>query len=200
MRTRVTLLLPLLLIAASAGAALGQPTPMLHPIQIGFGGGASVPVSHAKDAFKSGWHGSGIVRLNLPMMPFGLQGNFTYHHFSLDQQNVGFAGSGRILSGIADARFGLPIPGPIKLYLLAGVGSYNIKADPDSSGAPASKSTTKFGINGGGGVTIHFPGLPVNAFVEGKIENIYTDQGLNSAVVKDFKTQIVPVTFGIFLF
>ncbi|HXL15749.1 MAG TPA: hypothetical protein VN972_06680, partial [Methylomirabilota bacterium] len=91
MRTRVTLMLPLLLLA-TASAALGSPIPMVHPIQIGFGGGASVPLSDAKDAFKSGWHASGIVRLNLPMMPFGFQGNFSYHHFSLDEQNVGFAG------------------------------------------------------------------------------------------------------------
>ncbi len=193
MNARVSLMLPLLLLATVGAAFAG-------PIQIGFGGGASVPVSHAKDSFKRGWHGSGILRLNVPMIPFGLQANFTYHHFSLDQQNVGFGGSGRILSGIADARFGLPIPGPIKPYLLAGVGTYNIKADPDSSGAPAASSTTKFGINGGGGVTISFPGLPVHAFVEGKVENIYTDKGLNSAVANDFKTQIIPVTFGIFLF
>jgi opacity protein-like surface antigen len=191
-------MLPLLLLA-TASSALASPVP-LKPIEIGFGGGASVPVSHAKDAFKTGWHGSGILRLNLPMMPFGLQGNFTYHHFSLDQPNVGFAGSGRILSAIADARFGIPLPGPIKPYLLAGVGTYNLKADPDSTGAPASPSTTKFGINGGGGVTIDFPGLPVHAFVEGKVENIYTDKGMNTAVTQDFKTQIIPVTFGIFLF
>ena len=49
-------------------------------------------------------------------------------------------------------------------------------------------------------MNIDVPGLPVHAFLEGKIENIYTDQGLNSAVVKDFKTRIIPVTFGIFLF
>ena len=190
-----------LLLCCFHAAALASASPVpLKPFQIGFGGGASIPVSDTKDAFKSGWHGSGIVRLNLPMMPFGLQGNFSYNHFSLDQQNVGFAGSGRILSGIAAARFGLPIPGPIKPYLLAGIGTYNIKANPDQSGAPASNSTTKFGINGGGGVNIDVPGLPVHAFLEGKIENIYTDQGLNSAVVKDFKTRIIPVTFGIFLF
>lgn len=195
MRTRLVIMLPLLLTLASVASALP-----LKPVSIGFGGGVSVPVNDAGDAMKSGWHGSGIVRLNLPMMPFGLQGNFSYNRFKLDEQNVGFAGSGRILSGIADARFGLPIPGPIKPYLLAGIGTYNIKADPDQSGAPAAKSTTEFGINGGAGVTIQFPGLPVNAFIEGKIENIYTDQGLSNAVTQDFKTQIIPVTFGIFLF
>jgi len=195
MRSRALLLtLPFLLAAGVASAQLP-----VKPFQIGFGGGASIPVSDAKDAFKKGWHGSGIVRLNIPMMPFGLQGNFSYHHFTLDKQNVGFGGSGRILSGIADARFSLPIPGPIKPYLLAGVGTYNIKADPDSAGF-SSESTTKFGINGGGGVNISIPGLPIHAFLEGKVENIYTDQGLNTAVTQDFKTQIIPVTFGIFLF
>jgi opacity protein-like surface antigen len=197
-RMRVSLILTLLLLATASGAPASAVP--LNPFELGFGGGATVPVSHAKDAFKTGWHGSGILRLNLPMMPFGLQGNFTYTHFSLDKTNVGFGGSGRILSGIADARFGIPLPGPIKPYLLAGVGTYNLKADPDSTGAPASPSVTKFGINGGGGVTIDFPGLPVRAFVEGKIENIYTDKGLNAAVTQDFKTQIIPVTFGIFLF
>ncbi len=197
MRSRAFLLFLLLCFLHAAAIASALP---LKPFEIGVGGGASIPVSDAKDAFKSGWHASGIVRLNLPMIPFGLQGNFSYNHFSLDKQNVGFGGSGRILSGIADARFGLPIPGPIKPYLLAGIGSYNIKANPDQSGAPASSSTTKFGINGGGGVNVDVPGLPVHAFLEGKIENIYTDKGLNSSVVKDFKTRIIPVTFGIFLF
>ncbi|HZI89563.1 MAG TPA: outer membrane beta-barrel protein [Candidatus Polarisedimenticolia bacterium] len=198
MRSRLAslLLLSSALLATPAFAVPG----VGHPIQIGFGGGASIPVSDAKDAFHKGWHGSGIIRLNVPMMPFGLQGNFTYNHFKLDEQNVGFPGSGRILSGIADARFSLPIPGPIKPYLLAGVGTYNIKADPEGSGAPSTDSVTKFGINGGGGVTLDFPGLPIHAFLEGKVENIYTDEGLNQAVVSDFKTQIIPVTFGIFLF
>lgn len=196
MRSRALLFLPFLLLTSIASAL---PLP-LHPVELGIGGGATVPVGDAKDAFKSGWHASGIVRLNLPMMPFGLQGNFSYNRFKLDEQNVGFSGSGRILSGIADARFRLPIPGPIQPYLLAGVGTYNIKADPDQSGATAAGSTTKFGINGGGGVNVTFPGLPIHAFVEGKIENIYTDQGLNTAVTNDFKTQLVPVTFGIFLF
>ena len=190
MRSRALLFLPFLLAAQVASAG---------PVQLGFGGGASVPVSDAKHAFKSGWHGSGIIRLNVPMMPFGLQGNFTYNHFKLDQPNVGFGGSSRILSGIADARFGLPIPGPIKPYLLAGVGGYNIKADPDSAGI-TSASTTKFGINAGAGLGIKFPGIPVHAFIEGKLENIYTDQGENTAVTKNLKTQIIPVTFGIFLF
>lgn len=193
MRTRVMLLLPLLL--AAAGVAYGSP---LKPVTIGFGGGVSVPVNDAGDTMERGWHGTGIVKLNLPMMPVGLSGSFSYHRFSLDRQAVGFDGSGRILAGLANATVSLPLPGPIKPYITAGVGTFNIKADPDSAGAPAAKSTTEFGIDAGAGLSISLPGTGIQAFIEGKIMNIYTDQGLNSAVVNDFKTQIIPVTFGIF--
>ena len=66
MNARVSLMLPLLLLATVGAAFAG-------PIQIGFGGGASVPVSHAKDSFKSGWHGSGILRLNAVVNDFKTQ-------------------------------------------------------------------------------------------------------------------------------
>lgn len=195
MKTRIALL-SLLLIFVSVASAFAK------PFEIGFGGGASVPVSHAKDAFKTGWHGTGIINLNVPMLPVGLSGSFTYHHFSLQQPSLGLpssGGGGRILAGMANATIGLPIPGPIKPYITAGIGEFNIKSDPDSTGGAPTKSTTKFGINGGAGLRISIPGTGIHAFVEGKVENIYTDQGVNSAVVNNFKTQIIPVTFGIFL-
>ena len=160
-----------------------------------------MPLSHAKDAFKTGWHGTGIVNLNVPMLPVGLSGSFSYHHFKLEEPAGipgGLGGSGRIMAGMANATIGLPIPGPIKPYNTAGIGEFNIKAESDSTGAE-SKSTTKFGIDGGAGLRISIPGTGIHAFIEGKIQNIYTDQGVNSAVVNNFKTQIVPVTFGIFL-
>jgi len=184
----------LMILLASSSLASASP---IKPITIGFGGGVSVPVSDAKDAFKSGWHGTGIVKFSLPGIPVDLSGALAYHRFKLDQSAVGFAGNGRILSGLGNATFNLPVPGPIKPYITAGLGAFNIKADPDSTGAPASSSTTKFGIDGGAGVSFSLFGA--HGFIEGKIENIYTDQGLNKAVVSDFKTRIIPVTFGIFL-
>ncbi len=196
MKTRLALIVPLLLLAGVSIASAS-------PVEIGFGGGVSVPVSDTKDVLKSGWHGTGIVNLNMPMLPFGLSGSFSYHHFALDHPSgtLGMGGSGRILAGLANATFAIPIPGPIKPYLTAGIGAFNVKANPDSTTTPATaiKSTTKFGIDGGAGVKISIPGTRVHAFVEGKFENIYTDQGLNGSVVNNLKTQIVPVTFGIFL-
>jgi opacity protein-like surface antigen len=83
---------------------------------------------------------------------------------------------------------GFPV-GPIKPYVTAGLGAYHINSS--ATGLPDA-STTKFGIDGGLGVEFKLGGI--SAFAEGKYENIYTDQGIN----QNLKTQIVPVTFGVF--
>jgi len=165
--------------------------------QVGFGGGVSVPVSDAKDALKTGWHGTGILRLNMPGLPLDLSGAFSYSRFNLDAASSGYGGTGRLLSGLANVSYSLPFPGPLKPYVTAGLGAFNLKADPDSSGVPSPGSQTKFGIDGGVGVRFGLMGL--HGFIEGKLQNIYTDQGFNSAVTKNINTQIIPVTFGIFL-
>ena len=36
-----------------------------HMVRVGFGGGVSVPVSDAKDAFKSGVNGTGFVLVHI---------------------------------------------------------------------------------------------------------------------------------------
>ena len=183
------------LVLASWPAAASAFVP--KPFQIGFGGGVSVPVSDAKNALKTGWHGTGILRLNMPGLPFDLRGAFSYSHFKLDPASTGYEGTGRMLSGLGNVTYKLPFPGPLKPYITAGLGAFNLKADPDSSGAPSPASKTRFGIDGGVGVQFGLMG--VHGFVEGKLQNIYTDQGFNSAVTKDINTQIIPVTFGIFL-
>jgi opacity protein-like surface antigen len=170
---------------------------MPKPFQIGFGGGVSVPVSDAKDALKTGWHGTAILKLNMPGLPLDLRGAFSYSHFNLDPASAGFDGTGRLLSGLANVSYSLPFPGPLHPYVTAGLGAFNLKADPSASGVPSPDSQTKFGIDGGAGVQFGLMGL--HGFVEGKLQNIYTDQGFNSALAKDINTQIIPVTFGIFL-
>src|SRR5205814_2971070 len=100
-----------------------------------------------------------------------------------------------VLSGLGNVTMGFPI-GPIRPYVLAGLGAFSLKTD-DTSGGSTSK--TQFGIDGGAGVALKLG--PISAFVEGRMENIYTDKGLSSAIgsAKEFKTQIIPVTFGISL-
>jgi opacity protein-like surface antigen len=175
-----------LVLFASVAAAL--------PVKIGFGGGTSVPVSDAGDAFKKGFHGQGMVMWSAPVLPIALRGSVGYTKLDLKSLAPGVEGNARILSGLANLSYGFPV-GPVKPYLIAGVGAFNLKADVAGVSGP---SQTKFGIDGGAGVQFSLGG--VSAFVEGKIQNIFTDQGLGAGVgsAQDFKTLIVPVTFGIF--
>lgn len=169
--------------AASASA-------MVRPFQIGFGGGASVPVSDAKDAFKSGFHGKAMVQWKAPVLPFAVRGSFGYERFDLKGLVPGSSGNGRILSGVGDLSYGFPV-GPVRPYLIAGVGAYNLNATVNGT---SGTSQTKLGIDGGAGVEFHLGGI--SAFAEARLENIFTDQGLGSTSA--FDTRIFPVTFGVF--
>lgn len=176
--------------AVALSLALLQSAASARPVKFGFGGGASVPVSDAKDAFKTGFHGKAMVKWEAPVLPLALRGSVSYSQLDLKSLAPGVDGKGKILSGLANISYGFPV-GPIKPYLIGGLGAYNIKTEV---GGTTSPSETKFGIDGGAGVEFKLGGI--SAFVEGKVENIFTDQGVNSALAS--KTLIVPVTFGIF--
>jgi hypothetical protein len=112
----------------------------------------------------------------------------------LKADSTGLNGTGSILSGLANVTLGVSA-GPVKPYVLAGLGAFNTKTQV--TGAP-SASQTQFGIDGGVGV--EFKLGAISGFIEGKIENIFTDQGFSSALgsAKEFSTRIIPVTFGVF--
>jgi opacity protein-like surface antigen len=198
MKTRLVLCAALVAVASIAPLASAQVPGVGRMVHFGVGGGVSVPVSDAKDAFKSGGHVKGWVSFKPPALPFGIRGALGYEKMDLKSVATTYAGTaptgtGTVISGLGDVTFGFPI-GPIKPYILAGLGAFNLKAD-DGSGTSTSK--TQFGINGGVGLELHLG--QISAFVEGRMENIYTDQGLSAALgsAEKFKTQIIPVTFGI---
>src|SRR5436190_20425914 len=70
-------------------------------VSIGLGGGVTVPVADAKDAFKTGFNGQGFVRFNLKMLPVVPRLDFTFSHFNLDDAKVGTTGTGQLLAGVA---------------------------------------------------------------------------------------------------
>jgi hypothetical protein len=125
-----------------------------------------------------------------PVLPLALRGSVGYSRFDLKSLAPGVDGTGSILSGLVNVSYGFPV-GPVKPYIIAGVGAFNMKSTVAGTSGP---SETKFGIDGGAGVEFKLGGI--SAFVEGKVENIFTDSGLASA--QSFDTMIVPVTFGIF--
>ena len=181
-------------LAATATSAHAQQ----HRLRIGFGGGMSVPVSDAGDAYKSGFNGKGFLLVNLGGLP-SFRIDLGYQKFDYKQEFQNPLGSdatnatSQILSGVAGIHLDLIRVGPVRPYLLAGLGAFNVRSSLDSLGNDTGTvSQTRFGIDGGAGVAFTL-GKRLDAFVEAKIQNIYTDQG----VIDRKSIRVIPITFGI---
>ena len=178
----------------SASNAHALPGPAGRMVELGIGGGVSLPVSHAKDALKDGYHIRGIVQIKPPLFPLGLRGALGYQKFDLEHAPLGTTGSGNILSGMGGITLGISL-GPIRPYVTASLGAFRVETKVDSTGTEASTHETKFGIDGGAGVQFKLAGL--HGFVEGRVENVYTDQGFDTSLFEKNSTRIIPVTFGL---
>ena len=176
-----------------------------RPVSVAFGGGASVPVGNYKDVLKAGWNGQGSLIFNLPGIPIALRADLNYNKFTFEN-NLPFSTGGgggtvattdditqQILGGLAN----ITIPfnmGPISPYVTAGLAGFNIKTKfGDAFPGAEDESDTKFAVNGGAGLSMRLMG--VSAFIEAKINNVYTDKKLiSNKEMKDL--QFIPVTFG----
>ena len=165
-----------------------------RPVKIGIGGGLSVPVSDAKNSLKNGFHGELMVMWAGEGLPIGVRGSVGYERLTLKGLASGTDGDTRILSGIGNLSLGFPV-GPVKPYIIAGLGAFNAQKSVSGISSP---SKTKFGIDAGAGLEFKLGGIL--GFVEGKFQNVFSDQGFSSALgsAKAFSTQIIPVTFGVF--
>ena len=186
----ITVLAVLAVLACSPMAASAQVGLAKHFVTVGVGGGVSVPVSDAGDAFKNGFNVKGFARLNVPKLPVMPRFDLDFSRFNLDEAQVGVPGTGQILAGLANLQMSVLGFGPVRPYIIAGLGAYNLKTDTQGL-TPSSVSQTHFGVNGGAGVNLHL-GM-INGFAEGRIDNIFTDSGMIDAS----KVQFVPVTFGL---
>jgi len=179
-----------------------------RPISIAFGGGASVPIGSYKDALKAGWNGQGSIIFNFAGLPLALRADLNYNSFTF-KEDLPFSTGGtggtitttsditqQVLGGLAN----ISIPfhmGPVSPYITAGLAGFNIKTKlSDAIEGAEDQSDTKFAVNGGVGLSMKLFGA--SAFLEAKLNNIYTDKEFISG--KELKSlQFIPVTFG-FLF
>ena len=176
-----------------------------RPISFAFGGGASVPVGSYKDALKTGWNGQGSLIFNFAGLPLAFRADLNYNKFTF-KENLPFTPGGstgpittsdditqQILGGLANITIPIHV-GPISPYITAGLAGFNIKTTLSGAGAGREdESDTKFAINGGAGLSMRL--LGASAFIEAKINNVYTDNQFISN--KELKAlQFVPVTFG----
>jgi hypothetical protein len=201
----------LALLATRARAQPGGSAPA-RAVRVGIGGGVAVPVGNFKDGYQSGSlrrdlqngiAGQGFVEFRPAGLPIGFRASVTYNRFGIDKVRVGSTGAevtgadgtSEILGGLGNVTLQFP-GGPIRPYVLAGAGAFNVKNRftglTGSAAQSAEVSETDFGINGGAGVTLHLAGF--EAFVEARVANVYTKRERFG----NLKTvQYVPVTFGV---
>ena len=203
MRPIITAALVAASLAAAAPSAHAQFGSMggsgsTRPIRIAFGGGVSVPTGDYKKAFDNGINGQGSIIFNLGGLPLNLRADLSYNRFTTETTfaTPGGAGELDITHQMLGALGNVTLPlgtGPVRPYIMAGLGAFNIRetADPEGSSEGDTDTSTKFAINGGAGIALRFLGL--DAFIEAKLQNVYTDEG--AIDVKSIR--IVPVTFGI---
>ena len=118
--------------------------------------------------------------------------NLGYEKFDLKDAILGGAtGESTILSGVAALSFNLFQLGPVRPYVVAGLGAFNIKDVLESAGGEAETSSTHFGIDGGAGLALRIG--RIEGFIEGRVQNVYTEAG----VVDAKNIRAIPVTFGI---
>jgi|SRR5687767_8872150 len=174
-------------------------------VSFGFGGGASVPIGTYRDALKAGWNGQGSVIFNLAGFPFALRADLNYNQFTF-KNDLPFSTGGpsgpitttdditqQILGGLANITVPINM-GPISPYITAGLAGFNIKTKlSDAVAGAEDDSDTKFAVNGGVGLSMRL--LGASAFIEAKVNNVYTDKKFISD--KELKAlQFVPITFG----
>jgi opacity protein-like surface antigen len=190
--------------ATSAGAQMRMNQQgSRRPVSIAFGGGASVPIGTYKDALKAGWNGQGSLIFNFAGLPLALRADLNYNRFTFKKDLPFTAGSGsttttddvtqQILGGLANVTIPINL-GAVSPYITAGLAGYNIRTTLSNAVAGAEdESDTKFAVNGGAGLSMRL--LGASAFIEAKVNNVYTDKKFISN--KELKAlQFIPVTFG----
>ena len=209
--TRGSVFFVALAIATAAGAAPAEAQMRMgqqgsgRPVSFAFGGGASVPIGSYKDALQAGWNGQGSLIFNFAGLPLALRADLNYNKFTF-KENLPFTPGGptgpitttdditqQIVGGLANITIPINV-GPISPYVTAGLAGFNIKTTLSNAvSGVEDESDMKFAVNGGAGLSMRL--LGASAFIEAKINNVYTDKKFISN--KELKAlQFVPVTFG----
>jgi opacity protein-like surface antigen len=190
-------------LALLGGGVAFAEEPVARLVSVGLGGGVSVPVGDVKGAFDSGFNGHGFVKFHLPAFPIQPRLDLVFQKMdvkdaaALESQfapSTYVGGSQQEFGGLAQAQFDVIKAGPIKPYLVAGLGVSSFKTSLDTdTGSTASQNQTEFTVSGGGGVLAKLG--PVSAYVEGRVNNIVN----NGTVIDVNSIKTVPISFGIVL-
>lgn len=170
-----------------------------RPIRLGFAGGVVVPRTGATiQKLKTGVQGQGFLLIQIPGLP-ALRANVDYAKLQFDKPSLDQGGATTdadrtVLDGVLALKLDLIRTGPIRPYVLAGVGAFNVKdvIAGAQAGSEQSFQNTNFGIDGGAGLAFKLG--PIAGFLETRIQNVYTKEG---GLVDQKSIQSFPVSFGI---
>lgn len=184
--SRLSTIVTIAVIAASSASVAGAQgvTSATKPFSLGISGGASIPTGDLSDYTNTGYNVGGHVALGTPALPISFRGDVNYDNF-------GAKGSGNsnahIWSYTANAVYEVPTMTGIRPYVIGGIGGFTPGASYTSGGTTISaNSSTQFGFDVGGGITIPLSGF--NTFIEAR----YNRFNANGST-----TSFVPITFGI---
>lgn len=157
------------------------------------GGGATVPVGDFGKRYDDGYNLQGSLLFHFAGFPINLRTDVNYTRLKLNDvlqlTSSGYGNqSAQLLGGLANLTVPLGV-GPVRPYVMAGLGAFNV--DPAQVSTEMVESSVSFAINGGAGVQLRLFGL--EAFVETRISNVYTDKG----VIDKKSIQMIPITFGV---
>ena len=166
------------LLAVIAASLLAAAPASLQAQSISLAGGLSLPVSDMGDAFESGYNGTVGFNFGAPLIPVGARIEGSINGF-----NAKGSGNGdfRVLSGTANATFGLGMP-----YVIGGLGYYNAREKVTVGTVTSEVTKSGAGFNIGAGLSFPLPAL--SPFVEVRYHQMLGD---NDGV------KFVPITFGI---
>jgi hypothetical protein len=182
------------IVAVSAMLLVSAAAYAQTPIKFGVGAGLNVPVSNVKDYLDAGYRGQAMAKVGLPMLPVSVRFNAGVEQMNLKDSVFPATGKSTIISGGADAMWAIPM-GPLKPYMLAGLGAYNTRWSMEGS---ETVTSTRLGLDAGGG--IEFPLGMMSGFFETKLQNIFSDSKTSSSLgsSKDFPTRTIPITLGVY--
>ncbi len=180
-----TLLVGAVVCAAMVAAApMAQAQSSSSPVTFGFSGGLTIPFGTLGDINSTGFNIQAHASLKPSSVPFGLRGDLgVWTTAGKTLPNIGditgqkYDGTTWTTANVnAVYNFESAKDATFVPYVLGGVGLYN----------GTRGFGTKFGINGGGGVTFKLSGF--DAFAEARVHNIFTD---------GFSARMIPISFGI---
>jgi hypothetical protein len=195
---------------ASAQYVTQQGAHFYH-VSIGLGGGATIPTGNSPTPLKTGYNGQAYMLIHLLKGLPAIRFNVGYSRSEYDQPSglsggasvPGYFGKKQeVLSGIGGLNLNLFHLGPVTPYLTAGLGAFDVRTTVDTAQSESGGTTTtsgkiqskvNFGIDAGGGLAMSFG--RVSAFLEGRVQNVYTSGG---GLIKSSKhVMAVPVSFGV---